>query len=58
MKALASIIYSILASLTVSPATGDESRPWLWAVIAGIAVVLVIVLVVIGKKGGDGKSDD
>lgn len=58
MKALASIIYSILASLTVSPATGDESRPWFWAVIAGIAVVLVIVLVVIGKKGGDGKSDD
>ena len=56
MKILSSFLYAVLASFYTSPATGDDSRPWLWAVIAGVAVVLVVVLVVIGKKGG--KDDD
>lgn len=56
MKILNFILYTVLASFYTSPATGDDSRPWLWAVIAGVAVVLVVVLVVIGKRGG--KDDD
>lgn len=58
MNILASFIYPILAALVSSPATGDASRPWLWAVIAGVAVVLVVVLVIIGKKGGNDKDDE
>ena len=55
-KILSFILYTVLASFNTSPATGDDSRPWLWAVIAGVAVVRVVVLVVIGKRGG--KDDD
>ena len=54
MRAFASMLFAYIQALFASPATGDESKPWLWAVIAGVALVLVVVLLILGKKGGDG----
>ncbi len=53
-------VYAVLANVTspLSPATGDNSRPWLWAVIGGVAVVLVVLLALMGKRGGHGDDDD
>lgn len=55
--------YAVLANVpaSISPATGDNSRPWLWAVIGGVAVVLVVLLALMGKRGGhedDDETDD
>lgn len=54
-SALSAFAFAALAA----PQAGDESRPWLWAAIAGVALVLVIVMIFIGKKGkDDGDGDD
>ncbi len=42
----------------LSPVTGDTSRPWLWAVVGGVAAVLVALLAITGKRGGHGDDDD
>lgn len=57
MRAFTSMLFAHIQALLASPATGDESKPWLWAVIAGVALVLVVVLLILGKKGGDGDGD-
>lgn len=55
---LTSSLQAVSEWALLSPATGDNSRPWLWAVIGGIAVVLVAVLAITGKHGGGDDGDD
>ncbi len=57
MNGFFSALTAFATAALASPATGDESRPWLWAAIAGVALVLVVVMIFIGKKGNDDGDD-
>lgn len=41
----------------VSPPTGDDSRPLLYGVVAGIAIVAAIVIIVISRRRSDDSDE-
>lgn len=57
---MTTLLFTVSADMLAafSPATGDASRPWLWLVIAGAAVVVAAVLSVTMKKSRRGDCDD
>lgn len=49
----------IYASFATVPVTGDGFRPWIAAVILIVSVVILIAMIVMGKRSGeDSDSDD
>lgn len=48
----------IIYALAGVPVTGDGFRPWIAAVILIVSIVVLVAMIVMGKRSGDDSEQD
>lgn len=48
----------IIYALAGVPVTGDGFRPWIAAVILIVSIVVLVAMIVMGKRSGDDSGQD